>query len=574
LLGLTGLIQVGKTPLKIKACRNRYQLLVRVRQKLCNILILKDMFTGIRKLLGGVKTAPEKDVVTILYGSKSGNAEFVAGETFRHLKDLGQKARLKSLSSYKAGYLKDEATVLFVVSTHGEGDPPPAAMRFFKQLFLSDDRLPELRFSVCALGDSEYEHYCKAGRDLESRLLQLGAKPFSERVDCDDAFETAASGWISAVTRKLTHADGTEALKLEKHAREWIPAVIREKRQLNSGAGDPVFHIRLSVDPAAVSYRSGDSIGIIPQNPANLADRVLACLKWSPVAPVDTRSGLTAREFLLTKAELTNLNKALLQRYHGLSGNENLADLLQQEEACRAYWENHDFLDLLEDFPYPFKPEELPALLDRLKVRYYSIASFQPETPGEIHLTVRQLRFFRRNRLRQGACSNYLSEWLDPGTSVSFFIAPDEEFRLPADPAVPAVFIAAGTGIAPVRAFLTEREAHPASLNWLFFGAKNRESDFLYQEQLEHWLASGNLEHLDLAFSRDQAVKVYVQDLILKRGEELLRWIDAGAHIYVCGSVAMGKEVRATLNTLLQNGSGGGSTDKLIAEKRYCEDVY
>lgn len=532
------------------------------------------MFAGIRKLLGGVNTSPEKDVITILYGSKSGNAEFLAGETFRHLKDLGQKARLKSLSSYKADYLKDETTVLFVVSTHGEGDPPPAAVRFFKQLYQLDDRLSDLSFSVCALGDSEYENFCKAGRDLEQRLLELGARHFSERVDCDDSFEAAASGWISEVTRKLTKSENHEALSLQKNERDWFNGVIKEKKQLNPGADDPVFHISLSVDPSTVFYRSGDSIGIVPQNPASLVDQIIARMGISPEDLVDFNSGMTVRDFLLTKAELTNLNKGLLERYLNLSEDDNLADLLQQEKACRNYWENHDFLDLLEDFPCVIKAEQLPTLLDKLKVRYYSVASFQPKTPSEIHLTVKQVRYQHKNRLRRGACSSYLSEWLQIGTSVSFFVAPDEEFRLPADPAVPAIFIAAGTGIAPVLAFLNEREAHPGARNRLFFGAKNKGTDFLYQQQLQQWVSSGNIEHLDLAFSRDQADKIYVQDLILRQGEELLKWLDAGAHIYVCGSVEMGKGVSAALNSLLEACASAYSIEKLIAEKRYCEDVY
>ncbi|PTN02421.1 sulfite reductase flavoprotein subunit alpha [Mangrovibacterium marinum] len=532
------------------------------------------MFAGIRKLWGGDNVAPAKDTITILYGSKSGNAEFVASETFRHLKDLGQKARLKNLSSYKAASLADESTVLFVVSTHGEGDPPPSSLRFFKQLNRMQEELAELNFSVCALGDSDYDHFCQAGRKLEKRLLELGARVFSERVDCDEAFEVAASGWISTVVKKLTNADNPETLSLQKQDRTWHVGLIRDKQKLNERAADSVYHICLSIDASTVFYRPGDSIGIIPQNPVALVDQILLRLNLKPDELVDVQEELSVREFLLTKAELTRLSRALLERYRELTSDENLTDLLTEEQACRHYCEAHDFLDLLQDFPYPLKAGEFPGLLDQLKVRYYSIASFQPNTPSEIHLTVKQLSFSRRNRLRQGACSNYLSEWLAPGTAVSFFVAPDDGFRLPADPTVPVIFIAAGTGIAPVRAFLTEREQHACSRNWLIFGAKSRADDFLYQQQLEQWKHSGTLEYLDLAFSRDQSVKVYVQDLMLRRGEELLKWIDAGAHIYVCGSIAMGRDVRAAIDAMLSASVDQCSLNQLIEDKRYCEDVY
>jgi len=532
------------------------------------------MFAGIRKLWGGVKTAPEKDVITILYGSKSGNAEFVASEAFRHLKDLGQKASLKSLSSYKAEYLKEESMVLFVVSTHGEGDPPPAAARFFKQLFKLDEDLSGLSFSVCALGDSDYDDFCKAGRDLDDRLLELGAKHFSRRVDCDEAFETEASGWISEVAQVLTKSENQEALCMQKHEREWFFGSIKEKRRLNQGGDDVVFHIAMTLDSQHIYYRSGDSVGILPQNPSILVDQIIGALKLSPTDLVDVEANLFLREFLLSKVELTNLNRPMLERYQQVSGDENLADLLRETQTCKDYVETHDFLDLLNDFPYAFRAAQLTELLDPLRVRYYSIASFQPRTPNEIHLTVKQVRFHQKDRLRRGVCSSYLSEWLEVGTPVSFFIAPDEEFRLPADPAIPAIFIAAGTGIAPVRAFLAEREVCSESKNWLFFGAKNRTTDFLYQDELENWKTKGTLERLDLAFSRDQATKVYVQDLLLRRGEELLQWIESGAYIYVCGSVAMGRSVCSVLDTLLKARSPESSVNNLIEENRYCEDVY
>ena len=533
------------------------------------------MFTTIRRLFGERTADHETGLITIVFGGKSGNAEFVGSETFRHLKEKGKKVRLKNMSSFKPEMLAGAQTVLFVVSTHGEGDPPPAALRFFRQLNNSQLRLPDLEFSVCALGDSEYEHFCQAGKELEKRLLRMGAQVFSPRVDCDAAFETAAAEWISTVSGFLTDDETEPLLNLEGHQnRSWHNAVVREKRQLNPGAADAVFHLSLAIDDQQLRYQSGDSVGIIPQNPVSLVEQLLASLQLSPDLIIDSKEQLTLRHFLLSKVEITNLNKALLQRYLLISDDDNLADLLQNEAACLEYLHQHDFLDLLHDFPFPFQPSALVVLLDKLKVRYYSIASYQPAHPGEIHLTVKQLRFQHKNRLRYGSCSNYLSQWLEVGTPLSFCLAPDETFRLPDHAETPVIFIAAGTGIAPVRAFLKERESLGQTRNWLIFGEKTRKLDYLYGDEIDLWKEKGLLERLNLAFSRDQSAKLYVQDVLLKQGTGFLNWIDAGASVYVCGSLKMGIHVKETIGSLLASREGSTTVEQLQAAKRYCEDIY
>lgn len=532
------------------------------------------MFTSIRKLFGErpAKTI-DRDLITVLYGGKSGNAEFVASEAARHLGKQKLNVRLKDMSSYKAETLLAESRVLFVVSTHGEGDPPPAAFRFFRQLSKLSVELTELKFAVCALGDSEYEHFCQAGKDLEKHLLRLGAQAVLPRVDCDAAFEKSAAGWISSVSKWLTGDQTANGVTLDAtQSRQWHRAVITEKRLLNPGSSDAVWHLNLAIDGQNASYKTGDSVGIVPRNLDELVDQLLLALNLPAGEPVDQEQTVL-RGFLQAKAELTNLSRDLLMRYLALSADENLADLLNDEQATLDYLHQHDFLDVVNDFPCHLAGTDLPALLDKPKVRYYSIASCQEVSLNELHLTVKKVQYEHKERRRHGAASSYLSHWLEVGTSVSFFLSPDDEFRLP-EPSVPAIFIGAGTGIAPIRAFLAERAMKSGSRNWLFFGEKTRERDYLYGTELEIRKQIGELERLNLAFSRDQQHKVYVQDLILKEAGELNEWLKAGAHIYVCGSLKMGQAVKESFNKLAAANNSEYSVANLLSEKRYHEDVY
>lgn len=534
------------------------------------------MIATLRKIFGSKSDQIELGTITVLYGGKSGNAEFVAKETYRHLKSKGEKIRIKNMSSYKAANLSQEETVLAVVSTHGEGDPPPAATRFFRQLKSGELDLSSLKFAVCALGDSDYEDFCQAGKDLEQLLMAAGAEPFLERVDCDAAFEKAAGDWIGAVSQKLTNSSEDGAgLELDANKdREFQEGVILAKKQLNADLDVPVYHIAINCPGKGFSYLPGDSIGIIPRNSTDLVHQILEQLKLKGEAPIGESDDLSLRSFLLKRAELTNLNKSLLVRYQQLANDENLADLLRDEEACLSYVAENDLLDLITDFPAQITTNQLVQLLDKLKARYYSIASFEKSNPGELHLTVKQVSFERNQRNRQGACSNFLGRSLEVGSPVSYFLSEDASFRLPERSSTPCIFIAAGTGIAPVRAFLQQRAYEGADRNWLFFGAKQRQNDFLYQDEIEAYQKQGVLPQLDLAFSRDQEAKIYVQDLLLKNAPELLQWLKDGAHIYVCGSIAMGKAVREAFSELLESNSEKQGIQQLLNEKRFHEDVY
>ena len=531
--------------------------------------------TAVRKLLTRRKPVAGEQI-TILYGGKSGNSAYIANETGKCLQRSGRRSRVVNMASYNMDQLKSESFVLIVVSTHGEGEPPPAASRFFRRLFSEQPDLYGVGYAVCALGDSSYEHFCKAGKDIDHRLSDLGAKRICSRADCDLDFGTAASGWISSVLRRLPgQVDGQDVLKLNAQEKITVKAVVKEKYQLNAGSEDAVYHICLATDDQSFRYCSGDSVGLVPQNPVSLVNSIIDILNISAydLLMADQQEFL-ARDYLLHRAELTTLNKEVLVKYAEMSGNEQLLDLLNGKSGLDAYLENHDVLDLLQDFPCPLPAVWLPDLLRPLQPRYYSVSSYQPEHPGELHLTVKRVQFQLKNRLRQGSCSAYLSDWLETGAAVSFFLAPNDNFRLPGKPGIPVIFIAAGTGIAPVRAFLQERAARGETKNWLFFGGKNRRTDFLYGAEILDFYGQQALERLDLAFSRDGQAKVYVQDLLLQKGKELLEWISEGAAIYVCGSIKMGKGVRETLTDLFTSAAADMSLEQLIAEWKYLEDLY
>jgi len=532
--------------------------------------------TAIHKLFARGSTS-EGSGVTILYGGKSGNAAFVAKETGKHVQKHGITAAVINMSKYDIRKLVGEKRLLVVVSTHGEGDPPPAAAAFYNKLFAADFDLTHLQFSVCALGDSSYEFFCQTGKNIDQRLNELGAHRFFQRVDCDAEFEQAAAGWIKGVLSQQLTAKTERPIQIQASPEtEWHEAEIKEKYRVNEGSADEIFHVVLQIDPGLVSYLPGDSIGIKPHNPPELVHAVLERLNC-PYDKILVTDGKPQRlgDLLRFCYEITTLSRDVIQRYRQISNH----DWPEHDPDMRAYITRHDLLDLLCDFPCSVGPEVFLSVLRRMKPRYYSIASSQLACPDELHLTVKQVRYNLKGRNRYGACSTYLGQWLKAGTRVKFSLVPSARFRLPGKE-VPVILIAAGTGIAPFRAFLQERAITGNGRCWLIFGEKNRKHDFLYHMELNHWLDQGILTKIDVAFSRDEKQKIYVQHRILENGNEFLEWLKKGAVVYVCGSLKMGACVRIIIKSLYVNKMNASANEsesflqELIHEGRYCEDLY
>ncbi len=513
--------------------------------------------TTLKKIFKRQPANSQQNELTILYGSHTGNSEFIAKEAQKLFKKNGISTGVFDLARYSPQKLTHENSVLIVISTHGEGDPPDAAQKFFVNLF-SDEApsLAHLNYSVCALGDSSYEHFCKTGKDIDLRFKELGARRFYNRVDCDVEFQLTATSWISGIlsTYHETNGENTDVPALISSAPDsTFNAEVKSKYLLNEGCEPDTYHIVLSVNDESFHYKSGDSIRIVPQNSKELVEKITGYLQANPQTTVSYENKNVALEQLFReKLELTSLSKGVLERYFAFTHNKDLFDLMGNEEQLHDYLQNNDVLDLVTDFPFNGGEQELVNILRKIQPRYYSVTSALAKHPGEVHLIVKLVQAENRGRLRNGACSSYLNNWLEPGHKTEIRVVKNEQFRLPKDNS-PVIMIAAGTGIAPFRAFLEEKEAGRFNGDcWLVFGEKYRQYNFFYQKEWENWGEHKLLERLDVAFSRDHHKKIYVQDKILEQATEFCNWLNRGAHIYICGSIEMGKDVKDTIQQVFE----------------------
>lgn len=542
--------------------------------------------------------------VTVLYGSQTGNAQHIAGQLSKQLEASGFKVSHSAMSDFKTKELKNTATLLIIVSTHGEGDPPDNAVSFHEFLHSRKaPKLPELKYAVLALGDSSYEFYCHTGRQFDERLSALGAQQLLERVDCDVDFDESAAAWISKVLETLkqdksstTPASITpvsqvfNAIAQTSHSRQQpFQAEVLENINLNGrGSDQETRHLELSLEDAGFQYEPGDCLGIYPQNDPQLVDRLLELTGWEaqqPIPGLKNDEQLTLRDGLLQKYEISLIGKPLLEHITKLTQHEGLNELLQSgnEKQLREYANGRDLLDLLEDFSlHGLAAEDCIAGLRKIPPRLYSIASSQLANPEEVHVTIRAVRYHANGRERGGVCSLHCAERLQPGERLPVFIQHNPNFKLPDDPAVPIIMVGPGTGIAPFRAFMEHREETAAAgKSWLFFGDRRFRTDFLYQTDWQRWLKQGVLTRMDVAFSRDAAEKVYVQHRMLENSLELYRWLEEGAHLYVCGDKEkMARDVHQTLLAILEREghmdkeAAEGYAQMLLQQKRYQRDIY
>ena len=537
--------------------------------------------------------------LTILFGSQTGNGEELAELLTARARERGYAPDLKNMADYKKSALKGEQHLLIVVSTHGEGDPPDTALELHD--FIHSKRAPSLtglRYAVLALGDTSYEHFCKTGRDFDERLAALGATRIHDRKDCDVDFETEAAEWMEGVltalgpllqSRAVTTAPaGTPAAP---GAAAWsknnpFMAPVLERINLNGrGSGKQTFHIELSIENSGLSYAPGDAIGILPENRPDLVFAIIEALGENPETSVSTATGAcTLHKALSQQYDITTLTRPMLGRYAQHGDAPELNRLLEDPDHRKLidWTQGRDLLDLLQTCPVPgLTGQTLVDTLRKLPPRLYSIASSLAAHPDEAHITVAVVRFETFGRPRSGVCSNYLAD-LDEDASIPVYIHENRNFRLPADPATPVIMIGPGTGVAPFRAFIEEREARGASgPNWLFYGDRHFTTDFMYQSELLKYHRDGILTRLNVAFSRDQKEKRYVQHCLREEAQELFRWIEDGASLYVCGDAEqMAPAVHETLIGIVAE-QGGRDREaaeaylkQLIKSKRYLRDTY
>jgi sulfite reductase (NADPH) flavoprotein alpha-component len=546
--------------------------------------------------------APATTPVTILYAGETGNSAGLAENLAARLRGAGQDVRVSDMSDYKTRQLKDERFLLIITSTHGEGDPPQSAFDFFE--FVEGRKAPKLaglKFSVLALGDSTYEKYCEAGKRLDRRLEELGATRLAPRIDCDVDFETPSAGWMDVVQPLLPkeesgvqHGAGLSVISQGPAAaaaprfdkRNPFNAPIIENLVLTGrGSSKETRHIEFSLADSGVTYEPGDALGLMALNDSETVDTILAQTGLDGAAMVPRKDAeVSLAKALASDFEIVAATPRFLESWARLSSAEALQRLAAPENAAErnSYLAGHHVIDIVRAFPVPgVGAADFLAGLRPLQPRLYSIASSLSAAPEEVHLTIATVRYELHGEPRAGVASGYLAARGEPDTTLPVYVQANPHFRLPADDAA-IVMIGAGTGVAPYRAFLQEREARGATgRSWLFFGERNFRSDFLYQTE---WLAhrqNGLLSRMDVAFSRDRAEKVYVQDKIRQRAVDLFAWLEEGAHLYVCGDAAnMAPDVHAALLAVIQEqGHLGPDAAEdylrtLQRDHRYQRDVY
>ncbi|WP_413381025.1 assimilatory sulfite reductase (NADPH) flavoprotein subunit [Alkalihalobacillus sp. 1P02AB] len=553
-----------------------------------------------------VNVTPISKEVTILFGSQTGNAQSLAKQTKQALSEQGFDVTLSSMNDFKPNSLKKVQNLLILVSTHGEGDPPDTAISFHE--FLHGKRAPKLdglSFSVLSLGDSSYEFFCQTGKEFDQKLEELGGKRIHARVDCDLDFDEPAAEWITGVVQAFNEATSvkqspsgslaeTSSLTATTQASTYsrtnpFQAEVLENINLNGqGSNKETRHLEISLEGSGLTYKPGDSLGIIPKNDPKLVDLLLGELQWSEdeIVTINKQGDvLPLKEALISYFEMTVLTKPLLENLAKLSANEELHSLLAPEnkDKLKDYLNGRDLLDVVQDYgPFSGSIQDFVANLRKIPGRLYSIASSLEANPEEVHLTIGAVRYESFGRKRNGVCSILCSERIEPGDTLPVYIQSNDNFKLPENPDTPIIMVGPGTGVAPFRAFMQEREEIGATgKSWLFFGDQHFVTDFLYQIEWQGWLKDETLTKMDVAFSRDKAEKVYVQHRMLEHSKELFSWLEEGAVVYICGDEKnMAHDVHETLISIIEK---EGRLSKTAAQeylanmqqqKRYQRDVY
>ncbi|EKN5070323.1 NADPH-dependent assimilatory sulfite reductase flavoprotein subunit [Yersinia enterocolitica] len=544
--------------------------------------------------------APAAVTITLISASQTGNARRLAEQLRDDLLAAKLNVNLVNAGDYKFKQIAQERLLVIVASTQGEGEPAEEAVALHKFLFSKKaPKLPETAFAVFGLGDTSYEHFCQAGKDFDNKLAELGAQRLLERVDADVEYQESAQQWrqqIVAALQARVPAQSAAAVAVtpsgavdeitsspySKAAPLTAQLSVQQKVTGRNSEKD-VRHIEIDLGDSGLRYQPGDALGIWFDNDPALVEELLALLwlKGDEQVSIDGQN-ISLSQALRSQLELTQNTTLIVDKYSALSRDEKLIALLADKPALQHYAKNTPIVDMVRQAPSDLNADQLVALLRPLTPRLYSIASSQAETENEVHITVGVVRYDIDGRPRTGGASGYLADRLEMDGDIRVFIEHNDNFRLPVNPETPVIMIGPGTGIAPFRAFMQQREADGATgKNWLLFGNPHFTEDFLYQVEWQRYVKDGLLTRIDLAWSRDQAHKIYVQDKLREQGAELWNWIQQGAHIYVCGDAnRMAKDVEQVLLDVvaLHGAMDAEQADEYLSElrlaRRYQRDVY
>jgi sulfite reductase (NADPH) flavoprotein alpha-component len=559
---------------------------------------LQDPALAAPQQISAVAAAEPVGNLTIIYGSQTGNAKGIAVAYQAKASAAGIPAKVVSMADYKPRQIKNETHIAIVVSTHGEGEAPDDAVELHE--FLGSKKapkLPNLKYAVLGLGDTSYEFFCQTAKDFDTRLATLGATAVVERVDCDVDYDSAAAKWQDDILAKIKDdlTAKTTQVPVAAAANTASVASIYSKKNPFSGtllasqkitgrdSVKDIRHIEISLEDSGIQYQAGDALGVYFLNDADMVTRVIAAYGLDADASVTIgEHTLSLGHALTEKCELTLSYPTFVKALADTTNDPGLVALLADKTALREYLVPRQIVDIAIDYPVAITAQQLVDACRPLTARLYSIASSQAEVEDEVHLTVALVEYDAHGFTHQGGASGFLSTRLEEGAAVKVYVERNDNFRLPADPNTPVIMVGPGTGIAPFRAFMQERDAQDAQgNNWLFFGNPNFTQDFLYQTEWQGYVKSGLLSKVSLAFSRDQAEKVYVQHRLVEQGSEVYKWLEQGAHFYVCGDANhMAKDVEQALLDIYQT-HGKQTADEakksllaLRKAKRYQKDVY
>lgn len=542
--------------------------------------------------------AAEMPGITIISASQTGNARRVAEALRDDLLAAKLNVKLVNAGDYKFKQIASEKLLIVVTSTQGEGEPPEEAVALHKFLFSKKaPKLENTAFAVFSLGDSSYEFFCQSGKDFDSKLAELGGERLLDRVDADVEYQAAASEWrarvvdalksrapVAAPSQSVATGAGNE-IHTSPYSKDapLVASLSVNQKITGRNSEKDVRHIEIDLGDSGLRYQPGDALGVWYQNDPALVKELVELLWLKGDEPVTVEGKtLPLNEALQWHFELTVNTANIVENYATLTRSETLLPLVGDKAKLQHYAATTPIVDMVRFSPAQLDAEALINLLRPLTPRLYSIASSQAEVENEVHVTVGVVRYDVEGRARAGGASSFLADRVEEEGEVRVFIEHNDNFRLPANPETPVIMIGPGTGIAPFRAFMQQRAADEApGKNWLFFGNPHFTEDFLYQVEWQRYVKDGVLTRIDLAWSRDQKEKVYVQDKLREQGAELWRWINDGAHIYVCGDAnRMAKDVEQALLEVIAE-FGGMDTEaadeflsELRVERRYQRDVY
>ncbi len=531
--------------------------------------------------------------ITILVGSQTGNTEALGKKLSKKLSKSNFIPNVVDMASYEVGNLASEKHVLVMTSTYGDGEAPDNANDLHTWIRSeAATSLAGVKFSVFGMGDSEYPDFNQCAKEFQEAFIKLGAEQITDPVYCDVEYDDDYKSWETSIINILGAAAPSVADDEEEEdgftKKNPFGADITKNFNLNDlSSARETHHVEFSLEGSDLAYEAGDALGVYPQNDEQLVDEILKNLPFNTNTEVPAAIGkgeVSFREALLSHYDITSLNKGLVEKWSARSGSPYLRSLVESgsKEALDDFMWGRGLVDLVCDHPADYgDAEELLEDLKKLQPRLYSISSSPKAHPGEVHLTVGVVRYDSHGRKRGGVCSTYLSDRFE-GKQTRVFMHSNTAFRPPVDDSVPMIMCGPGTGVAPFRAFLEEREARGAKgQNWMFFGNPHEKLDYLYQEDFTQWQNNGLLEKMSLAWSRDGQEKVYVQNLMLQEGAQFFEWLQKGAHFYVCGDASrMAKDVDKALHQILEE-HGKMSQEEAEAyvkqmkkDKRYARDVY